>query len=62
MRRNSLSKKHPDEDLIEGEDLLDAIRYLDPDLNPRRRDFIGIVALLLIASLLCVVGLYLHVR
>ena len=60
--RKSLPKNTADEELITGEELWEQIRYLDPDVNRNGGNFICIVALLLIASLICAVGLYLHVR
>lgn len=62
MRRQNLRRKTIDEEPINGEDLLERIRYLDPDLHYRRGDLIGIIVLLLVVFLICAVGLSLHFR
>jgi hypothetical protein len=62
MRRQNLRRKTIDEEPINGEDLFERIRYLDPDLDHRRGDLIGIIVLLLVVFLICAVGLSLHFR
>jgi len=62
MRRNSLARKTINEGSLNSEELWNAICYVDPDSDSKRGNLSAVLALLLVALLICAVGLALHFR
>lgn len=62
MRKNNVLKETIEKAPVNSEELWWSIRYLDPDLDHRRGDIVGIVAALLVIFSICLIGLAIHFR
>jgi hypothetical protein len=62
MAEDRLRRKIIDDVATSGEEVWYAIRYLDPDVDSRKADRLGILTVLFIVLLLCAVALSLHFR
>jgi hypothetical protein len=62
MRRKGVARKIIDEELLNSEDVWNAIRYLDPDSDHKGSDLPAVITVLLVALLISAVTLCLHFR
>lgn len=62
MEKNTEHTKAKDEETVSDQEILWAIRYLDPDLKDKATDGGVVITLLAIFAIICVVVAVLHSR